>query len=185
MRSDAIRNREEVLEAAGRLYDAAQDPATVTAAAIAIEAGVGKGTVFRGFGSLPQLVLALFQRRSDLLFERISSIDTALPPVDRALLVMSSVLEFKRNNGVLAAAVEASDGNPYNQAVYARWHLLLEGLIVEARGHDSADFLAHALLAATRSELLGHLSPWPDARIWEGIHTLTLSIFAPQAPMTE
>ncbi|MCZ0999516.1 helix-turn-helix domain containing protein [Streptomyces mirabilis] len=57
-RSDAARNRARLLEAAGRLV-AEHGAEGVTMEAIAKEAGVGKGTVFRRFGDRGGLLLAL------------------------------------------------------------------------------------------------------------------------------
>ncbi|MFD7608117.1 TetR/AcrR family transcriptional regulator [Streptomyces mirabilis] len=57
-RSDAACNRARLLEAAGRLV-AEHGAERVTMEAIAKEAGVGKGTVFRRFGDRGGLLLAL------------------------------------------------------------------------------------------------------------------------------
>src|ERR1700755_897911 len=57
-RADAARNRRAVLDAAARLF--ARDGATcVTMEAVAAEAGVGKGTVFRRFGARAGLARAV------------------------------------------------------------------------------------------------------------------------------
>ncbi|MBT0565499.1 TetR/AcrR family transcriptional regulator [Williamsia sp. CHRR-6] len=57
-RSDAARNRALLLLAAQRLIDA-RGAAAVTMDEVAREAGVGKGTVFRRFGSRAGLMMAL------------------------------------------------------------------------------------------------------------------------------
>ena len=56
-RSDAARNRRLLLAAAQRLMPPAPSPLTMEA--VAHEAGVGKGTVFRRFGSRTGLMIAL------------------------------------------------------------------------------------------------------------------------------
>ena len=57
-RGDAARNRALLLDAARRLI-AARDPDTVTMDEIAAAAGVGKGTLFRRFGSRAGVMIVL------------------------------------------------------------------------------------------------------------------------------
>lgn len=57
-RGDAARNRAQFLDAARRLI-AARGPDTVTMDEIATAAGVGKGTLFRRFGSRSGLMIVL------------------------------------------------------------------------------------------------------------------------------
>jgi AcrR family transcriptional regulator len=57
-RADAARNRQLLMEAATRLIES-QGASAVTMDAVAREAGVGKGTVFRRFGNRTGLMLAL------------------------------------------------------------------------------------------------------------------------------
>ncbi len=62
-RADAAANREKVLAAAAALFERC-DPATVSMDAVAAEAGVGKGTLFRRFGdraSLARAVLSVYE----------------------------------------------------------------------------------------------------------------------------
>src|SRR3954447_26247036 len=61
-RSDAVRNRRRILSAAERLF-AAHGVDCVSMEAIAAEAEVGKGTLFRRFGDRSGLVRALLQER--------------------------------------------------------------------------------------------------------------------------
>ncbi|MGP0049468.1 MAG: TetR/AcrR family transcriptional regulator, partial [Solirubrobacteraceae bacterium] len=59
-RADAARNRQRILEAAERLF--ARDGVACTSMdAIAAEARVGKGTLFRRFGDRASLALALLE----------------------------------------------------------------------------------------------------------------------------
>jgi AcrR family transcriptional regulator len=57
-RVDAARNRALILDAARRLI-AERGPDAVSTDDIAVEAGVGKGTVFRRFGSRAGLMMVL------------------------------------------------------------------------------------------------------------------------------
>src|SRR5947199_1175597 len=61
-RADAVRNRQRILGAAERLF-AEQGVSEVSMDAIAAEAEVGKGTLFRRFGDRAGLALALIDQR--------------------------------------------------------------------------------------------------------------------------
>src|SRR5262245_18458015 len=67
-RADAARNRRLVLDAAARLF-ASEDPSCVTMEAVAAEAGVGKGTVFRRFGDRASLARAVLSEQEGALQE--------------------------------------------------------------------------------------------------------------------
>src|SRR4051794_37445864 len=61
-RADAARNRRRILAAAARLF-AERGAACTSMEAIAAEAGVGKGTLFRRFGDRSNLALAVLSER--------------------------------------------------------------------------------------------------------------------------
>jgi AcrR family transcriptional regulator len=67
LRADAERNRERILEAAGRLF--AEHGLEVALEDIAAEAGVGVGTLYRRFGDREELIDALFEQRMDAVIE--------------------------------------------------------------------------------------------------------------------
>ena len=78
-RADAARNRSAILAAAGRLF-AAHGVESVSMDAIAAEAGVGKGTLFRRFGDKAGLAVALLDHRESELQEAILSGPPPLGP---------------------------------------------------------------------------------------------------------
>ncbi|AFT99357.1 TetR/AcrR family transcriptional regulator [Nocardia brasiliensis] len=178
MRADAARNQEAVLHAAGRLFDAAADPATVSMDQIAAAAGVGKGTLFRRFGDRAGLLKALYELRAE-------SMHASLPldrradeqPVEAVLRLLSVILRFKLDNRALARALESlGGGSPYANSGYDRWHALLTELVAEERGDDTAEYLAHALLAAVRSDLVEHLGEWPPEKLQAGLTALVRAV---------
>jgi AcrR family transcriptional regulator len=176
VRADAVRNREAVLRAAGRLFDEADDPEQVSMDDIAAEAGVGKGTLFRRFGDRATLVLAVHEERMAHTRESLT-LDPGRTAAENIANLMSAVLRFKLENRALARALESlGSGSPYTNPDYAGWHARLTELIADERGPASADFLAHALLAAVRGDLVEHLADWPEARLHEGLTALVDSI---------
>lgn len=174
MRADAVRNRQAVLRAAGRLFDAAGDADQVSMDDIAAAAGVGKGTLFRRFGDRASLIRALYEERAEALH---TALARDRERTDDVTHLMSTVLRFKIENRALSRALESiGDGSPYANAGYDRWHATLVELVTEVRGPDDADFLAHALLAAVRSDLVHHLGDWPEERLQGGLAALVVSV---------
>lgn len=177
MRADAARNREAVLQAAGLLFDSADDPAGVSMDDVAAAAGVGKGTLFRRFGDRAGLIRALYELRTERMAEEFEAHGGPEDPADAVAETMGALLRFKIENRALSRALESlGGGSPYTNAAYGQWHARLGALIAEARGPETADFLAHALLAAVRSDLVDHLADWPDARLKEGVEELVRSV---------
>ncbi|MDQ1286563.1 MAG: hypothetical protein QG622_128 [Actinomycetota bacterium] len=180
MRADAQRNRDAVLAAAGRLFDAATSSDEVSMDAVAVAAGVGKGTLFRRFGDRTGLIRELYQHRS----EEMENTWTPVPegsPAERALDLLLVILRFKTENRALSRALEGTGRtSPYDNRSYDRWHSTLASIVAEVRDAPEAAFLAHAMLAAVRSDLLEHLRLWPEDRIRGGVEALVRSILEDQ-----
>ncbi|WP_017625099.1 TetR/AcrR family transcriptional regulator [Nocardiopsis chromatogenes] len=177
MRADAARNREAVLQAAGLLFDSADDPAGVSMDDVAAAAGVGKGTLFRRFGDRAGLVRALYELRTERMAAEFEGATGGEDPVEAVVRIMDALLRFKIENRALSRALESlGGGSPYTNAAYGRWHARVAALMAEARGPEAADFLAHALLAAVRSDLVDHLDDWPDAHLKAGVEELVRSV---------
>ncbi|MGY0068208.1 TetR/AcrR family transcriptional regulator [Streptomyces sp. QTS137] len=181
MRADKARNRDAVLAAAGRLFDAAADPDDVSMDAVAAAAGVGKGTIFRGFGDRRGLLRALYEERAARAFGSVGGEPEAAggEPAEIALDLLLHTWRFKEQNRVLTLALEREGfGSPYRNSSYDRLHAHLATLATRARGTaHAADFLAHALLAAVRSDLVEHLHHHPGTDPRAGLHALVRSIF--------
>ncbi|MFE7122011.1 TetR/AcrR family transcriptional regulator [Streptomyces sp. NPDC057654] len=184
-RSDAVRNRELVLIAADRLF-AERGDCEVSMDDIAAAAGVGKGTLFRRFGDRVGLIKAVVAQRTEALRADISTgpppLGPGAPADERALALLDVLLRFKLDNRPLMLALEnAGSGSPYLSETYGLWHAQLAGLLAEARGERDAAFLAHALLAAVRSDLIEHLTATgtPPADIRSGLATLARATLTP------
>src|SRR5215218_10050490 len=92
-RRDAARNRIALLEAAERLV-AAQGVDCVTMDAVAAEAGVGKGTVFRRFDSREGLMAALLNHSET---EWQASVISGPPPLGPGAEPWDRLLAFGRS----------------------------------------------------------------------------------------
>jgi AcrR family transcriptional regulator len=163
-RADAARNRQAVLDAAGRLFDDAADPGTVTMDDVARAAGVGKGTLFRRFGDRMTLLRAVYDAR---LTDLRTAIDSGPPPLgpegeaaERIPALLDAMIDFKLDNRRLATALEQDGAGAglYASPSYVATHQLLSRLLAETIGPQEADWTAYALLATTRVDLVDHLA---------------------------
>ncbi|MEV3872827.1 TetR family transcriptional regulator [Streptomyces sp. NPDC049906] len=162
-RRDAVRNRAAALAAADRLFARCHRPEEVTMADVAAAAGVGKGTVFRAFGDRGGLLRALYEARLEPVRKAIEEgpppLGPTTPPAQRVPALLDAVLCFKLDNRRLALALEdAGSDSPYRTDQYERWHALLRDALERVPGPTDHDFAAHALLAATRADLVEHLA---------------------------
>ncbi|NXY97950.1 TetR/AcrR family transcriptional regulator [Streptomyces sp. BR123] len=162
-RKDAARNREAVLAAADALFARSESPEDVTMADVATAAGVGKGTLFRAFGDRAGLLRALYGARLEPIREAVETgrppLGPGTPPQERALALLDALLCFKLDNRRLALALEGTgSGSPYRAEHYEQWHGLLRAVLEQIPGLADSGFTAHALLAATRADLVEHLA---------------------------
>ncbi|MFD3555870.1 TetR/AcrR family transcriptional regulator [Streptomyces goshikiensis] len=162
-RKDAARNKAAVFEAADELFARCESPEAVTMADIAAAAGVGKATLFRAFGDREGLIGALVEARLEPVREAVETGPPPLGPGTAPLLrvpaLLDAILCFKYDNRHLAVALEGAGGNsPYRAGHYGGWHSTLRTLLEQIPGLGESDFTAHALLAATRADLVEHLA---------------------------
>lgn len=156
-RADAARNREKVLKAAARLF-AEKGVEAVSMDAIAAEAGVGKGTLFRRFGDKSGLAVALLDRREQELQERILSgpppLGPGAPAAERLAAFTAAYLDYLFAHLDLVRMSEtASPGARYRIGAYRFWHRHVVILLTEARPGADAEALSHLMLAAVGGEL--------------------------------
>jgi AcrR family transcriptional regulator len=174
VRVDKARNREAVLAAAAHLFDEATDPDDVSMDAVAAAAHVGKGTIFRGFGDRRGLLRALYDERTA---HELGAPAAEGTPAEAALDLLTRTWRFKQRNRMLALALEREgSGSPFHNDGYGRLHAQLATLVTQARGHADAEFLAHALIAAVRSDLIEHLRTQPAVDPEAGLSALVRSV---------
>ncbi len=158
-RADAARNRRRILDAAARLFTEHGVDA-VSLDAVAAEAQVGKGTVFRRFGDKSGLAAALLDDREQALqralLEGEPPLGPGAAPTSRAQGFVRAYLEYVLSNAELVRMSEtASVGARFRLGAFAFWHTHLRILLVDA-GHPAhrAVVLSHALLAPLAAEHL-------------------------------
>jgi AcrR family transcriptional regulator len=162
-RKDAVRNREAVLAAADALFARCESPEDIIMADVATAAGVGKGTIFRAFGDRTGLLRALYEARLEPVRDAVETgpppLGPATPLLERVPALLDAILCFKLDNRRLALALEETgNGSPYQTGHYEWWHRLLQSMLEQIPGLSDSDFTAHALLAATRADLVEHLA---------------------------
>jgi AcrR family transcriptional regulator len=158
-RADAARNRQAILQAAERLFDAHGLDA-VSMDAVAAAAAVGKGTLFRRFGDRNGLARAVMERREAALRQAVENgpapLGPCAPPVDRLVAFMDEVAALACRINVRSVAYDLCRGGR-DECPYAHWHAHVTGLIAAARPDADAPVLAHGLLAAVDGALVHHL----------------------------
>ncbi|WP_031170660.1 TetR/AcrR family transcriptional regulator [Streptosporangium roseum] len=178
-RADAARNRLKVLAAAARLFRE-KGVDGVSMDAVAAEAGVGKGTLFRRFGDKSGLAAALLNERERELQEAILSgpapLGPGAPAADRLAAFVDGYLDYLLGHLDLVRMSEtASPGARYRIGAYRFWHRHVEILLAEARPGCDAGPLAHALLALLAAEHMAALAgEYGQARARRAVRTLAL-----------
>jgi AcrR family transcriptional regulator len=117
LRADAQRNRDRLLDAAVRAFS--QEGPDVTLDAIAKDAGVGIGTLYRHFPTREALVEAAYRNELARLCDAVPDLLRALPPDQAMRMWMDRFVDYmttKRGMADALRAVIASGGNPYAQS---------------------------------------------------------------------
>jgi AcrR family transcriptional regulator len=114
LRADAQRNRDSLVTAAVRTFS--QDASDVTLEAIAKEAGVGIGTLYRHFPTREALVEAAYRDQLTKLCEAAPELLTKKPAQEALRTWLDHFFDYmttKRGMGDALKAVIASGGNPF------------------------------------------------------------------------
>jgi AcrR family transcriptional regulator len=154
-RSDAARNREALVEAAEQLI-ARCGVEAVTMDAVAELAGVGKGTVFRRFGSRAGLMGALLDRSESAWQARIMGgpppLGPGAPPYERLIAFGRSRVEVNLRHAALINAASYPSARSYAAYSFTATHVryLLDQLDVAG----DIPLLATALLAPLEVPIL-------------------------------
>ncbi|WP_374022329.1 TetR/AcrR family transcriptional regulator [Mycobacterium sp. HNNTM2301] len=167
-RGDAARNRALLLDAARRLIDEHGADA-VTMDDIAAAAGVGKGTVFRRFGSRAGLMMVLLDEDERALQQAFMfgppPLGPGAPPTDRLVAFARERIRFAHaHHGLLSAANRDPQHRHNAPATVSRTHV--RALLRAAQSTGDLDAQTDALLALLDVDYVEH-------QLTEGGHTLT------------
>jgi AcrR family transcriptional regulator len=158
-RVDAVRNRGKVLDAAERLF-ARDGVERVTMQAVAKAAGVGVGTLYRGFGDKAGLAMALLGERErqfqELMISGPPPLGPGAEPVERLTAFVASYAELVAEQLELVLLSQtAAPGARFRSGAHALWRTHCRHLLSLA-GAPSPELRADALLAALSGEMIAH-----------------------------
>ncbi|HEY7052617.1 MAG TPA: helix-turn-helix domain-containing protein [Mycobacterium sp.] len=157
-RGDAARNRGLLLDAARRLI-AERGPDATTMDDVAAAAGVGKGTLFRRFGSRAGLMIVLLDEDEQVLQQQFlfgpPPLGPGAPPLDRLLAFGRTRLKFvEEHRGLLRAAARDPQTRFNAPATLHRAHVRV--LLDAAGTTGNLDAQADALLALLDVDYVTH-----------------------------
>jgi len=178
-RADAARNRARILASAARLFGE-RGANCVSMDDVAEAAGVGKGTVFRRFGSRAALAQAVLSEQERSFQEHIirgaAPLGPGAPPRERLIAFGEGVLDQLDRHALLVAAAEVG-GARFLSAPYGVYRLHVTLLLREIDPTCDAEMLAEMLLAALGADLfvyLRHLRSLPLERLKSSWRELVL-----------
>src|ERR1700760_4092110 len=120
-RADAIRNREKVLEAAKLVFSAGGPEASLEA--VARQAGVGIGTLYRHFPPREDLFEAVYRREVEQLSELAEELKGEVSPTEALRHWLRSTVQFvATKKGMMAALAIVVSANS-ELAAYSHAHL--------------------------------------------------------------
>lgn len=157
-RGDAARNRALLLDAARRLIDERGADA-VTMEDIAAAAGVGKGTVFRRFGSRAGLMMVLLDEDEKLNQQAFMfgppPLGPEAPPLQRLVAFGRARLKFAHTHRELLVAANRDPQSRYGAAATVlRTHVRM--LLASAGTSGDLNIQADALLALLQADYVEH-----------------------------
>jgi AcrR family transcriptional regulator len=160
-RSDAARNRERLLLAARDLIEQG-GAAALTMDRLAEHAGVGKGTVFRRFGSRAGLMLTLLNDSEAAFQARFlfgpPPLGPGAPPLDRLIAFGTERIAYVVEYGDLVLAAGNGSRGRFEVPAVALWNRHVE-MLLHAAGVEFREpgLMAGSLTATLDPERLLHL----------------------------
>lgn len=158
-RADAAANRVRILEAARRVLGERGSEGT-SIDAVACEARVGKGTVFRRFGDRSGLFQALSDEHlrafQDAFMLGPPPLGPGAPPSERLIAFLDELLELYDNHLELTLALEKDRWRAPIEG-YLTLSLHLESLLEQISSSLDAPITAQLLLSALNVNLISYL----------------------------
>lgn len=160
-RADAQRNHERVLCTARRLF-AERGVEHVSMDAIAVAAGVGKGTIFRAFGDRASLIGTILGEDESLLQDGLirgpAPLGPGAPPLARIVAFGLAYMDFLEGHLDLLVASEFGPGVRFSKGPFQVYRTHLTMLVREALGDAGvdADYTTDVLLAPLAAEFFAY-----------------------------
>ena len=172
-RSDAVKNRELLLETAGRLFGE-QGVDAVSMSAVAEEAGVGKGTLYRHFENKLALCHALLDEdQRDLQERTLHRLRYHDDSLENLNWFLSEVVRFvDRNQEMLCVR---SAGSTLDFPGHFWWQQTIRGLLERLDPPGDIDYTAdvlYTMLDIRTIQYLRHARGYEMSRIIDGLKTL-------------
>lgn len=160
-RADAARNRRRILDAAARLV-AEKGPDALTMNAVAHASGIGVGTVYRRFGDVAQLLVALLDDRERRFQEDFLAgpppLGPGAPARERLRAFLHALVDRTvEQHATLLAAEVADPCARYKAAPYRAMQIHVAMLIAELRPDADASAVADLVLGPVGPSMLHHL----------------------------
>jgi AcrR family transcriptional regulator len=115
-RSDAVRNREHILQVA---HDAFAESGDASLNAIAKRAGVGPGTLYRHYPTREALILAVYQHDVGRLVDSVPDVLAAHAPLDAFRTWFHTLADYVRVKHGLGEALHTAAAQDAINATYA------------------------------------------------------------------
>ena len=116
VRAHALRNREHILQVASEAF---AESGTTSLNAIAKQAGVGAGTLYRHFPTREDLILAVYQRDVQRLVDLVPDILAEHPPLDSFRIWFLTLADYIRVKHGLGDALYAAAAQTVANEAYA------------------------------------------------------------------
>jgi AcrR family transcriptional regulator len=137
-RADALRNREKVLEAAKTVFSAGGPDASLEA--VAREAGVGIGTLYRHFPTREALYEAVYRREVEQLSDLAEELKSEDAPVEALRHWLRKNVEFVATKKGMATALALAAGPPPSELTAFSYERLTKAIgILLARAVATGD----------------------------------------------
>jgi len=109
-RTDALRNRERILEVAKEVFT--RSGANASLDDIAKEAGVGAGTLYRHFPTRDALIEAVYRSEVEKLAAAEKKFSASLPPIEALRAWMLLFVDYIATKQIIAPALNSLVGGP-------------------------------------------------------------------------
>lgn len=131
VRRDAVANRERVLDAAAVAIK--REGQKVPLATIASDAGVGVGTLYRGYPSRDALLVALARRSYNIVLEQARSAESSAPAIASIAIFLERVIDRRADLVALPLHGGPAPNDPTIAALQGEIRLAVERMLHRGR----------------------------------------------------